>query len=115
MEKNRFPDGPEIQRGMLDAAGNEYDGCRGDGVLLHFLSHPEIYLRIETTAKIRQFRTEENKEFIIFVDVRSFPANRRGENLPSYGGGCSGQRGSASKVSLGRITSYNVCYTKLLR
>ena len=70
-------------------------------MLLQFLSHPQVYLRIEAFAKVRQLRAEENKEFIIFVDVgNGFPANRRGEHLPAYGSRSSRQGGCAPKIGL---------------
>jgi len=101
MEEDGLSDYSKVQGRMQYAFGNIDNGCRGDGVLFHFLSHPEIYLRVEAAAKVGQFRAQENKEFIIFVGMGSFPADRRGENLPSYRRGCSGQCRSASKVSLG--------------
>ena len=86
---------------MKYAFWNEDDGCRGDGMLLQFLSHPQVYLRIEAFAKIWKLSAEENKEFIIFVDVGNcFPANRRGEHLPAYGNPGSRQGGCAPEICL---------------
>jgi hypothetical protein len=85
MEEYRFSDSSEIQRAMPNTFRNVNDGCRIDGMLLQFLSHPEVYLRVETAAKVRQFAAEENQEFIEFMNVGdSFPANRIGKYLPAY-------------------------------
>jgi hypothetical protein len=60
MEENRFSDCSKIQWAMLHTFRNEDDGCRLEGVFLHFLPHPEIYLCIEAFAKVGQLRTEED-------------------------------------------------------
>ena len=81
---------------MLYIFRNEDDGCRSDSMFLQFLSHPQVYLRIETAAKVRQFAAEENEEFIKFVYVGNrFPANRIGKHLPAYIS-CSSRQGRGS-------------------